>query len=162
MDLSHHFLNIYHFYTKALLNKLGANHERMVSKVDLFNFQKILIPIHINLNHWTLGEIDLDKKCLRYYDSLGGDGTKILKTLLAYVQNEHTLKKKKPLDVTKFTLENAKCPKQKKGNVTDCGIFIIAMADHLSKNMKFNFTQKDIPDYRNRIAFEIIKNKLFI
>ena len=48
------------------------------------------------------------------------------------------------------------------GNVTDCGIFIIAMADHLSKNMKFNFTQKDIPDYRSRIAFEIIKNKLFI
>ena len=63
-------------------------------------------------------------------DSLGGDGTKIMETLLSYIENEHLLKKKKRLDKTDFKLENVKCLKQK--GMNDCGIHVLVMADHLS------------------------------
>ena len=138
--------------------KLGVKHERNISKVNLFNFDKILIPLHINENHWALCEIDLVKNTLGYFDSLGGDGTKIMETLLSYIENEHLLKKKKRLDTTDFKLENVKCLKQK--GMNDCGIHVLVMADHLSTDSKFTFRQKDMPMYRYKIAYEIINNKV--
>ena len=143
------------------LKKLGPEHERLISKVDLFNYEKIFIPIHVNLNHWTLCEIDVLNDSLRYYDSLGGNGDKILDNILQYLQHEHKIKKKKPLNINSFKQETVKCPQQGKGNTTDCGIFAIAMADHLARNLTPKFSQKDMPDYRNRIAYEILTNKLF-
>ena len=138
--------------------KLKPNFEEMLAKeVDFFDYQKILIPLHLkNKKHWTLCEIDLQEHCLRFYDSQGKDGMPILNDILSYLQQAHLAIRKEKLDVSKFKLENAECPQQT--TKTDCGIFVIAVADHLATNSKLTFSQNDISSYRLAIRTDIQTN----
>ena len=76
-----------------------ANVKRWSQKVhekDIFNMQYIFVPINKDGIHWTLAVIDMEKKCIQYYDSRAGDknaakfGSKMMDGLLAYVADEST------------------------------------------------------------------------
>jgi len=76
-----------------------ANVKRWSQKVhekDIFNMQYIFVPINKDGIHWTLAVIDMEKKCIQYYDSCAGDknaakfGSKMMDGLLAYVADEST------------------------------------------------------------------------
>jgi Ulp1 family protease len=67
--------------------------------------------------------------------------------------------KKKPLDLdewTDYSLDS--CPRQE--NFSDCGVFALQFMAHLSQGLPFQFSQQDMPNFRLRMAFEILKNQL--
>jgi len=101
---------------------------------DIFNMKYIFVPIHKDGNHWTLAVIDMEKKCIQYYDSCAGDknaakhGSKIMDSLLAYVADEYKYKGSKggqEMNVSKWELINCSTtasPQQTNGY--DCGLFL--------------------------------------
>jgi sentrin-specific protease 1 len=40
-------------------------------KMDIFALDKIIVPVHLG-THWCLAVINMRKKRVEYYDSLGG------------------------------------------------------------------------------------------
>ena len=61
--------------TIALSNWLEAGYnsvKRWTKEVDLFSYSLVLVPVHLG-DHWCLATIDMDKKSIVYYDSMGGN-----------------------------------------------------------------------------------------
>lgn len=132
--------------------------KRWTRKVDIFSFDKILVPVHLDV-HWCLAVIDLKKKGVYFYDSMGSDKNDILKKLLEYLKQESMDKKKTEFDTSGFKLENVKeIPRQMNGS--DCGMFTLKYAEYLSRNASITFTQEDMPYFRRRIVYEIVNNKV--
>ena len=57
----------------------------------------ILFPIHLGV-HWTLAAALVKKKEIVYLDSMGSDNQECRRLLLEYLETEHMIKKKEPLD----------------------------------------------------------------
>ena len=96
-----------------------------------------------------------------YYDSMGGKNNNCLRALLKYLEDEHLDKKKSPLDppASQWDAQLVKdIPQQMNGS--DCGMFTCKFAEYLSRNAAITFTQADMPYFRKRIIWEIVKNTL--
>uniref|UniRef100_A0A1B6D8K8 Ubiquitin-like protease family profile domain-containing protein n=1 Tax=Clastoptera arizonana TaxID=38151 RepID=A0A1B6D8K8_9HEMI len=153
--------NIYAFNTFFYQKLSSAGHsslKRWTKKVDIFSQDMILVPIHLGM-HWCLAVIFFKDKCIKYYDSMGGNNNKCLKLLLKYLEDESLDKKKLPYDTSDWKLENVKdIPQQMNGS--DCGMFSCMFAEFISRNCKITFTQKEMPYFRIKMAYEIITGKL--
>ena len=75
------FKNIYYlnsfFYQK--LSEQGYEKAKLArwtkrSKVDIFAKDAVVFPINLGNMHWTAGVINVEKKRLEYYDSMGDSG----------------------------------------------------------------------------------------
>ena len=53
---------------------------------------------------------------------------------------------------------DSQCPSQ--ANCSDCGVFTTQFAESLSRNSTFDFGQKNMPDVRRRLCYEIIAGQL--
>lgn len=148
------------FFVPRLQDKGYNAVSRWTRKVDIFAFDIILIPIHINQNHWCIATVDLGNKTIKYYDSLGGTNDQVIRILSEYLEKESLDKRNQIFDITPFTRVNIKdAPKQ--DNRSDCGIFSCKIAEYITKNAELNFTQKDIPQFRQKMILEILNGKLF-
>ena len=131
---------------------------RWTKKVDLFSYYLILIPIHLGM-HWCLATINIEKKLVSYYDSMGGDNQQCVNLLLQYVQDEYKDKKKEELDTSDWrTIVVRDIPQQMNGS--DCGMFTCKFAEYLSRKAKLTFSQENMPYFRRRMVYEIVKNNL--
>jgi len=134
---------------------------KQYQKIDIFSFDKIVIPLHLG-NHWALGAIDLKRKRFEYFDSLlyGQRGINLLESLRFYIQDEHKDKKKTDIDLSGWSLEIVRnAPQQCNGY--DCGAFTCQFADCVSLDVPVsNFSQHDLPFIRKRITLEILDNTL--
>lgn len=45
----------------------------MITKVDIFSKDLVLIPCNLGNSHWTCASINIRDKRIEYYDSLGMD-----------------------------------------------------------------------------------------
>ena len=73
--------------------------------------------------------------------------------------NRGSVKKKgSELDLAKFAKEIADCPQQQNG--ADCGIFACKVVDFISREAPVNFSQEDMPYFRKRMIWEIVKQQL--
>jgi Ulp1 family protease len=43
----------------------------MYQNHDLFSLKRVHLPLHFDNNHWALGVINVEKKRIEMYDSLG-------------------------------------------------------------------------------------------
>lgn len=153
--LNVHFFSTF-FWTK--LTKEGYEKARLAKwtkKIDIFSKDVILIPVNHNNAHWTAGAINLRKKRIESYDSMGMAKEQVFKHLRAYLDAEHRNKKKKEFDFTDW--ENwapDDTPQQENGY--DCGVFTCQFLQALSQGRDdFIFTQKDMPYLRRRMIWEI-------
>lgn len=144
------------FYPKLVTGKQKSL-ARWTRKVDLFKYDKILIPIHLGM-HWTLAVIDMKVKRISYYDSMGANNRECLLSLYEYLQDEHMDKKKSPLQDTFELVKEEGIPKQFNGS--DCGMFACKYAEFISRNAKFTFDQTNMSYYRRRMIYEIISKRL--
>ena len=76
----------------------------------------VLIPLHeVNRLHWTFAEVQIEQKCIVYYDSFHTSGADILENILDFIEKE-TKKFKKPFDRSNWKLRAAyMMPKQLDG-----------------------------------------------
>ena len=66
-----------HFFSTFFYGMLYYNNgrydyprvRRWTSKIDLFSFDKVIIPLHLG-NHWALAVINMNRKRIEYYDSM--------------------------------------------------------------------------------------------
>uniref|UniRef100_A0A1W7RD34 Ubiquitin-like protease family profile domain-containing protein n=1 Tax=Agkistrodon contortrix contortrix TaxID=8713 RepID=A0A1W7RD34_AGKCO len=147
------------FYSK--LSSMGYNAvKRWTKEVDLFQHDIILVPIHIRL-HWALVIIDLRRKTIKYFDSMGQNGIRICMRLLQYLQEESKAKKNLDINVSSWILYSMKpheIPQQLNGS--DCGMFTCKFADFVTRDKPIAFTQFHMPYYRKKMVWEILHQQL--
>lgn len=166
-----HFFNSF-FYTKLSGDggTGGYNYKNVSrwlkrSKADIAALDKIVLPVHVGHNHWCLAVINLQQRRFEYYDSLGGSNPECLRFLRRYVVDELTAQsvggaaKAKELAVDSWLDLTVKgIPQQNNGS--DCGVFTMIFANYLAENRPFDFTFRDMPYFRRRIALEIAAQKV--
>lgn len=151
-----HAMNTF-FYPK-LLSGGHSSLRRWTRKVDIFAQDLMVVPIHLDI-HWCMSIVDFRNKSIIYYDSMGSSNPKCLLALKQYLQDESLDKKKQPYDMNDWKLQSAKnIPQQMNGS--DCGVFSCMFAEYVCANKKITFTQDDMPYFRNKMVYEILKGKL--
>jgi len=113
----------------------------------LFNFKKIIVPVHDGGNHWTLIEINFQGKSIEYYDSLGGDGRKYVIAIFQYIEDEYQklFNRELPQSNT-WSLITGRRETPQQSNGYDCGVFVCLFAETITRNVPPNFSQSDIND----------------
>ena len=134
-------------------------------KIDIFSFDRMIVPMNVGRNHWALGFVDMKNKVVRYYDSLaaGTVHTRFSEFILKYLEDEFKDKKKGeecPQFTTEFSTEPAEdIPQQRNGY--DCGVFMCSFAECLANGRDWvDFDQSFIPDMRRKIISQILSNKI--
>lgn len=151
-----HAMNTF-FYPK-LLSGGQSSLRRWTRKVDIFAQDLVVVPVHLDI-HWCMSIIDFRERSIVYYDSMGGGNTKCLAALKQYLQDESLDKKKRSYDMSDWTFRSAKnIPQQMNGS--DCGMFSCMFAEYVCANRKITFTQDDMPYFRNKMVYEILRGKL--
>ncbi|NXW62567.1 SENP2 protease, partial [Eurystomus gularis] len=147
------------FYPKLLAGGYSAV-RRWTRGVDVFRQDFILVPVHLRV-HWALVVIDVRKKSIRYYDSLGGKGDKICETVFRYLQEESREKRNVELAISEWTLhslDSHEIPQQANGS--DCGVFLCKYADTIIRDLPITFTAENMPYFRRKMVWEILHQKL--
>jgi len=138
---------------------------------DIFKYEICLFPIHINGNHWALATIQHRVKHIGFYCSRG-ESTTFKEKLLDFLKREHLARKGTSLpqdyrlsDVSRIPLQEplrkldpTLDPKQE--NTWDCGVYTCMYMEYLSRDAPFRFSQRDIINFREQIAWEIISGGL--
>ena len=131
---------------------------RSLTKTNLMGYDYLFFPIHLG-NHWGFAYASTGTRRLYYLDSVYGydKGMTVLGKLQKYIyQEEKRLKGDNPLfPVTPFRLTVfSNCPQQTNG--VDCGVFLLANADYISRRTSPQFSQQDIPNIRRCIVWELV------
>ena len=107
-DPDHQCLHFFQsFFITKLLDEDGYQYQhvskwsRKVPGKDIFKLDKIFIPINMGNMHWITAVIFMKKKRIEIFDSMGSEGSRYLKALFRYIQDEHKDKRKRPLPNTK-------------------------------------------------------------
>lgn len=134
-------------------------------KIDIFSFDRMIVPMNVGRNHWALGFVDLRAKIVRYYDSLaaGTVHTRFSEFILKYLEDEFRDKRKHeecPQFTTEFSTEIVDdIPQQRNGY--DCGVFMCSFAECLANGRDWiDFDQTFITDMRRKIITQILSNKI--
>ena len=79
-----------HFFSSFFFSRLTkddpingycfAGVNRWTRKIDLFSFDKVILPVHLS-SHWTCAVINLRDRRFEFYDSMGGEGKVYLEIL---------------------------------------------------------------------------------
>jgi hypothetical protein len=129
--------------------------------LDLFTKDKVIVPVNISNQHWVLCVIYMTKKTIECYDSLGvGGGHDIAQHLLDYVKGELKSKKGEDLDEAEWTLNCAQADTPQQTNSDDCGVFTCIAADYIAADEPLCYSQFDMPHFRQRIAFCLLRASL--
>ncbi|KAF9581238.1 SUMO1 sentrin specific peptidase 1, partial [Lunasporangiospora selenospora] len=148
------------FFYKTLSENGYDKVRRWTKKVNIFALDYVLIPIHCSGNHWTSAIIDNKNKRISYFDSLLGNNPKCFLILRNYLEKESLDKRKEPFDIQGWENE---CPKDipRQQNGYDCGVFTCFFIENKSRGLdQFEFTQKNMPYLRKKLALSIINKAL--
>ena len=170
-----HFFNS--FFVQTLFNEKNGNanekgkykypnvkrwHKHAPGK-NIFEQERIFFPISINNSHWALVVAFMDEKRIQYYDSLKWNGTKYLKGILQYLQDDYKRQFRSDMDTSEWRLVlcTEDTPQQgayNKNNAWDCGVFVCLFADFIAMDCDpiFDYDEASINKCRERIALSIM------
>ncbi|KAH3757041.1 cysteine proteinase [Pelomyxa schiedti] len=136
-DLPHcHFFNTF-FY--PLLSRSYDRVKKWSSKVDIFNMDMLLFPIHQSGNHWCLAVINIRDKRFEYYDSFHSPNDRCLQLLRNLLEAEAKARHV-DVDVSGWPFyQPDTIPLQTNGS--DCGVFACKFAECISRECPFTFSQ---------------------
>lgn len=138
--------------TAKRLKQQGVGYE------SILECDKIIVPIH-QPAHWTMAVINLRDQQLEYYDSLGGADSEVLDLLSRYIEDEAKDKQGKELDTSGWMRLFARnIPRQMNGS--DCGVFAIKYGEYCSRDAGFQFSQEDMPYFRQRIVADVMRRSV--
>ena len=143
-----------------ILEKLGHNNvRRFTNKIDLFEHDLVLIPIHLG-THWALVGADLIAMTVTYYDSYikSYTNSKPADIVVKFLEQEYEAKKGIPLGIKVKSCWNQSIPQQDNDN--DCGMFVCILAEHLAREAAMEIQPQHIPVYRQLLIWEIASNRL--
>ena len=168
-----------HFFSSFFFVKMFVSNEysygsvkRWSKKVKstggcVFKLDKLVVPVHVSDSHWCLAVAHVQKRRLKYYDSLGGEGHKYLNGLQLYLLDEAkkftgvTGVDQSLLDVANWeVVPGGQMLTPQQANCDDCGVFTCIYANYVSADLPLGFTAADMPLFRKRITLDILRNKV--
>ena len=124
---------------------------------DIFELEKVFFVINQRNCHWVCAVAEMQKKCILFYDTLGGDGQSYLANIFRYLQDEHMDKKNCPLtDADKWQLFPKVPDTPKQTNGFDCGVFVCMICDFLAQDGALIFEEHHLTRCRQHIALCIL------
>lgn len=161
-----------HYFNSFFIDRLldhglytYSNVQRWSKKLNVFNLEKIYMPINILNLHWTMMIIFVQQKQIKYYNSMDASGTDFMKAALRWLGDEVESKPKKykmcGFNQAEWNLLNVspdEVPKQ--GNGFDCGMFSIYCADYVSDDLPLTYNQAQMDNNRYRVFDAILKGQL--
>jgi sentrin-specific protease 1 len=129
---------------------------RKVPGKNLFDLDKLFIPINQDNAHWMLVLVSFQECCIRFYDSQKGDrrsgpDQKYLRWINMYICDKHKL----PLHDWKSEVTPPETPTQRNGY--DCGVFVCSFVELIIAGRPLTFCQEDVTRNRNCIAWTLIQ-----
>lgn len=127
--------------------------------VNLFDYDIILVPIHVKQIHWCMAAINLENKTIKYYDAFNTPNSRVLRVLKRYLEDESVDKLNSKFSITNFKCKCVTvCGRQL--NHSDCGVFSCMFAEYISREKDINFTQKHMSFFRQKMIIEIVQGEL--
>lgn len=154
-----------HFYSK--LQESGYGSVRRWAKrkgVDVTKMDYIFVPINRHNTHWCLAVINNRDLRFEFFDSMNGSGARAIEDLKSFmIQQTMELYPDSNPDELGYDryelLDRLACPQQE--NAYDCGVFVCKMVEVLSRDKPLTvFSQKDMPNIRQRMVYEILQKRL--
>uniref|UniRef100_A0AC34R3U0 Ubiquitin-like protease family profile domain-containing protein n=1 Tax=Panagrolaimus sp. JU765 TaxID=591449 RepID=A0AC34R3U0_9BILA len=145
------------FYT-TLCQRGYGDVKRWTKKVDVFSYDIWLVPVHLQV-HWCMAVVDLQNKTIEYYDSMLGKNSVVFELLTEYLSSESMDKRKQPLNTNDWKLIR-KCDIPTQQNGSDCGMFSCKFGEYASRRAEIDFSQKNMPYFRQRMVYEICQQQL--
>jgi sentrin-specific protease 1 len=165
LECKFHFLNS-HFYAQmandGVLNlALRRNYKK---PTNVFKMQSVFLPVNIANVHWVLIVIDMERRRIKFYDSLFDKqaGEKICKNILKWLQYESEQLIDEHFDKNEwmFSLGGGGIPQQTNG--FDCGVFVLMYAEFVSRGLSVtSIDNRKMNIYRKRIALMIKSGELY-
>ena len=153
--------NVYAFHSQFYESIAGldkfASMRKLTKKIDMFAKKALLIPLHLNKNHWALCIVHFTRKKLIYIDSLGLDGKKHLENVFHFMQDDyfaHTNKVWEASEWSKVSLKK-QVPQQK--NLFDCGVYTILFGNMalFALNIDYNI---DLEYLFTKVITQVLKH----
>uniref|UniRef100_A0A8C7GEF0 Ubiquitin-like protease family profile domain-containing protein n=1 Tax=Oncorhynchus kisutch TaxID=8019 RepID=A0A8C7GEF0_ONCKI len=151
-------LKVYSFSTFFFPKLHGGGHsavKRWTKAVDLFQYDIILVPLHLGVHCPLPVIIWFDKSTCNlmtifFVISFCKSVMYLVHPTLyrLYLREEHKARKNQDLDACKWTvgsLRASEIPQQKNGS--DCGVFACKYADYIAQGRPLNFRQVHRHDY---------------
>lgn len=120
--------------------------------LDLRTVDMIVVPMHVDADHWVLAAIDVQKKSMLLYDPLfSSDHDRHVPYLLRWLHEEVCERLGAEVaaewDAPSWPIvQGNDLPLQKDGS--SCGVFVLAVADCIALRVAASFTQDDVPVLR--------------
>lgn len=157
-----------HFFNSFFMEKLLQNGQynygnvkRWTKKFDIFEKDKIFIPINLSNSHWTLCVVYMRAREIHYYDSMSGSGRSHLPSVLQWIVDEGREKKNMVVNREEWKLidREKRVPQQRNG--VDCGVFSIVCADFINDNLPIeSYHQGEMENYRLKIGAAILRGSI--
>ena len=148
----------------TLADSTAKSFNRFITKFDdVFDVDLVMVPYNIGQYHWALVVVNFKLARFEYYDSLGSSPDQAQKRI-QIVKRMFDLEaalKQKPFNFSNpnYIPSLQEIPEQRNGY--DCGAFICTYADCLAQDLKLDFTQDNIPNFRLKMVRDIREGKLY-
>ena len=133
--------------------------KRWTKRFDLFSRSKVFAPVNVGNMHWCMVMVDMARKEVRYFDSMGAGGEPYLKAMKRYLEDEHRTKKGSELEGG-WTLTRTTRDTPRQTNGYDCGVFASFCAHYMSLQEQLDFSQDDIQHFRIRMMVDILNKRI--
>jgi len=130
-------------------------------KINMFEADKVYIPININNIHWLMVVIMMKAEVIEAYDSkeklYKNEKHEALQQILNFVGSKYEDTYNSTLP-SSWRLNHGKRTIPRQNNDNDCGAFMLSFLDMNSVGDDLNFTQGNISKFRKRIQWSLITN----
>ena len=149
------------FLIKSLTTYGHGTSSKWCTGVDIFEKDFLFFPVNLADSHWILIVANMKEQTLTCYDSVNPKVNcghvmtiKVIREFLNVVHQDKYNKKKLPRswyidcpgETADVDLPAAGIPVQQ--NTFDCGVFVCAYAEAISRGANFDFDQSTIPAFR--------------
>ena len=138
--------------------------DKIPDYTNIFDMEKMIIPMFINKCHWTCCCINFSDKKFEYYDSLHWEATAVFSNMEKYIITELTVKNGYDKATCELELEQWIPEKQTgyptQANDKDCGVYTLKCIEWISENMFIGYDDKDMLYFRKRILCDIVKSSI--
>lgn len=150
-----------YYFSTFFFSKLFENNiynydmiKRWIRYENLFQKDKLFIPINQGRGHWILIVISMKNRTIKYYDSLGGKSQLFMEIIVSFLTDLHA-ERKVDFDKNKWgKIFVEDIPQQ--DNFIDCGVYVCLYAYFITKNYPIIF-KNNISHYRIKIAQMLIE-----
>ena len=120
---------------------------------DLIRLNMLIIPLHINTNHWACAVVKMKERIIVGYDSYGGSMFDEIVGIMAYLKMNAEVKHGQLFDPKEWNVKLSnkhEIPQQKNGY--DCGVFISMFMYEIVRGLPLVLTQDNTTTFRLHIG----------